>query len=88
MNGFLYILQSVTNDRFYIGSTNNLERRLEEHNNGESKYTNLTKPFKLVFSQKYPTLVDARKIEYKLKKLKSRKIIEKILSDGKITMDS
>jgi len=83
---FVYILQSLVNHRYYIGSTNNIERRLNEHNNGSSGYTRLTKPFKLVFKQKYETLKEARSIEFKLKKLKSKKIIEKIIADQKINL--
>jgi hypothetical protein len=32
MKGYIYILQSLKNQRFYIGSTNDLERRVVEHN--------------------------------------------------------
>ena len=34
--GFVYILRSVKNNRFYIGSTKNIERRLKEHELGFS----------------------------------------------------
>ena len=45
---YVYILQSETNpDRFYTGSTNNLEKRLEEHNSGKSAHTNKFKPWRL-----------------------------------------
>ena len=81
---FVYILQSQTNLRYYIGSTNNIERRLNEHNSGKLPYTKLTKPFKLVFMKEYLTLKEARQIEYKLKKFKSRKIIERIILDNEI----
>lgn len=81
---FVYILQSQKNYRYYIGSTDNLQRRLEEHNNGKSKYTKLTKPFALVFSQEFPTISEAIRREYKLKKYKSKVIIEKIIEDGHI----
>ncbi len=84
--GILYILQSEVNNRYYIGSTNNLERRLFEHNSGVSKYTRLTRPFKLVFSSRYDSIKKARRIEYKLKKFKSRSIIEKIIKSGQIKL--
>lgn len=83
---WVYILQSDVNDRFYIGSTNDLEQRLIEHNSGQSGYTKFTRPFKLVFSQEYKTLNEARKIEYKLKSFKSRKIIERIILENEIKM--
>lgn len=87
MKGFVYILQSLKNQRFYIGSTNDLERRVLEHNSGKNKYTNLNKPFKLVFSQIFEELTMARKVEYKLKQLKSRRVIFNIIESGKIEID-
>ena len=83
---YVYLLQSEANGRFYIGSTTNIERRLEEHNDGKSHYTKLTRPFKLVFKQEYKTYKQARIIEYKLKKLKRRDILVKISTDGYIKM--
>jgi len=83
MAGYLYILKSLKNQRFYIGSTDNLERRMYEHNSGfeKNKFTKNNRPFELVFSQEYKSLKIARKIEYKLKSFKSRKIIEEIIKD-------
>ncbi|HVZ58202.1 MAG TPA: GIY-YIG nuclease family protein [Patescibacteria group bacterium] len=81
---FVYILQSLNNSRYYIGSTTNLARRLEEHNAGKSTYTSLTKPFILVFNQEFSSLTQARKIEMKLKSFKSKKILESIIKDGYI----
>ena len=82
MKGFVCIIQSLKNQRFYIGSTNDLERRVFEHNSGKNKYTRLNKPFKLVFSQEYTNLTEARKVESKIKKYKSKIILEKIINDG------
>ncbi len=87
MVGYIYILQSLKNNRFYIGSTNNLERRLAEHNQGRSTYTSFTKPFKMIFSQKFDSLTIARKIESKIKQFKSRKVIINIIKSGKIEID-
>ncbi|HUD09548.1 MAG TPA: GIY-YIG nuclease family protein [Patescibacteria group bacterium] len=81
---YVYILQSLVNSRYYIGSTDDIKRRIEKHNSGKSTYTRLTRPFKLMFYQEYPTLTKARQIEYKLKQLKSKQIIERIISDQEI----
>ncbi|HBR69931.1 MAG TPA: excinuclease ABC subunit C [Rhodospirillaceae bacterium] len=45
---YVYILQSeVEPERFYTGTTDNLQRRLKEHNAGESIHTNKHKPWKI-----------------------------------------
>ena len=84
MNGFIYILKFNKSGKYYIGSTNNLERRLIEHKNGESKYTRENGDFNLIFSQKFNSVVEARKSEQKLKSFKSKKVIERIIKDGVI----
>jgi len=58
MKGYLYILKSELNNRYYVGITNNIDRRLKEHNDGKSKYT---RPFKLIFKQTYDDLSQARR---------------------------
>lgn len=84
---YLYILKSEVNGRYYIGSTIDLERRLSEHNSGKTKSIRFLCPFKIVFTKEYRSIEEARSIEFKLKRKKSRLIIEKILSTGKITID-
>jgi putative endonuclease len=80
----VYILQSEKNAKYYIGSTNNLERRLVEHNAGKTKSLYFLRPMKLVFKQEFDSLSHARKVEKRLKKLKNRHIIETIIRDQKI----
>jgi len=78
--GYLYILESLKNGRFYIGSSADPDRRLEEkHNNGRVIATRYLRSWKLVFKQKYSSGVDARRVEYKLKSYKSRKVLKKII---------
>jgi len=64
---YVYIIRSLKNNRNYIGSTNNLKRRLKEHNTGQSKYTSLTRPFKLIHSEEFNNRSDAVKRELFLK---------------------
>jgi len=84
MEGFVYILKSEKNNSFYIGSTQDVEKRFKEHNDGSNKYTKSLLPWKLEFYKKYPTIRGARQIEYKLKRKKSRKILEQIIRDKDI----
>jgi putative endonuclease len=84
MSGIVYILRSLKNYTYYIGSTNNLNRRLTEHHEGRSKYTKYILPIVLVFSQEYSTLKLARSKELWLKRLKDKGVLEQIISDGVI----
>ena len=79
----VYILK-FENGKFYIGSTNDLNRRTKQHSNGHTHSTKRLGKGILVFKQDYQTLKDARSVEYKLKKLKRRDYIAKIVEDGYI----
>lgn len=71
MNYYVYILQSTVNGAFYIGQTQDLEKRFSAHNSGKSKYTSKGMPWNLVW---YKT-VDSRKESYGLEQeLKSDNI--------------
>jgi len=80
----VYILQSEKNIRYYVGSTNDLDRRLVEHNSGKTKSLKYLRPLRVVFKKEYATLLEARKMELRLKNLKSRSILEKIIKEGEI----
>ncbi len=86
MKNVVYILKSLKNGRFYIGSTNDLIRRLAEHTNGQGKYTKNVLPLELLFSQEFSTLTEARKMERRLKNFKNREILERIIQDKKIRL--
>lgn len=65
----VYILRTSSNT-LYIGQTNNLEKRIKEHQNKSSrsaKYIRSFKSFQLVYFEKYKTRVEAMKREYQLK---------------------
>jgi putative endonuclease len=57
---YVYILQSLKDSKFYTGLTNDLSRRLQEHNSGQMKSTKGRVPFKLLYSEKYETRIEAR----------------------------
>jgi putative endonuclease len=83
----VYILQSLKNDSYYIGSTEDMKNRFQEHNNSRVKATKFLIPWEIKLFYKTSTIKEARQLEYKIKKLKSRKIIEKIIASGKITLN-
>ncbi|MCK4791133.1 MAG: GIY-YIG nuclease family protein [Desulfobacteraceae bacterium] len=74
---YVYVLQSQKNERLYIGSTNNLERRVAEHNSGKSRYTRSTRPFELVYQEDYEERIEARRRELFLKTGKGREFLRK-----------
>ena len=76
MKGFVYILFSQKLNKYYIGSTNDISRRLYEHNIGHSVFTKSGIPWKIVFSKEFDNLQSARKEELRLKKCKSHKYLE------------
>ena len=81
---FVYILQSLKNGKYYIGSTLDLKRRLEQHNSGWEHTGKTLGPFELKFSQEFSSIDLARRIERKLKTFKRRDYIKKIVRDGTI----
>lgn len=68
---YVYVLKSKKDDNLYIGLTNNIERRIKEHNSGLVYSTKSRKPFSLVYYEAYNSRNDAIKRELNLK-LKSR----------------
>lgn len=64
----LYILQSQKNLGYYIGTTNNFKKRLDEHNNGKSRSTKSRIPFTLKYTETFNNKTEARKREIFLKK--------------------
>jgi putative endonuclease len=65
---YVYILQSLKTGKLYIGHTNNLARRVEEHNTGwGSRYTRQNGPWTLVYSESHPDRISATKRERYLK---------------------
>lgn len=82
----VYILSNQINNSYYIGCTENLDRRISEHNSGKTKSTKSYRPWVLEVAQEYKTLGEARKIELRLKNLKRKDYLDKIVKDKRILM--
>ncbi len=70
MSFFVYILRTSSNT-LYIGQTNNLEKRLKEHqskNSKSAKYTRYFSSCKLVYSEIFSSRSEAMRREWELKK--------------------
>ena len=68
MSYFTYILECI-DESLYVGCTNDLKRRLWQHNNSKSgaHYTKTRRPVVLLYSEKFETLIEARRREAEIK---------------------
>lgn len=64
---YVYVIHSATANDFYYGRTNDLKRRVREHNDGGKKYTSKVDDWKLVYYEAYAAESDAKDREEKLK---------------------
>ena len=78
---FTYILE-CSDKTYYVGCTNNLEKRIGEHNRSKSgaHYTKIRRPVKLMHSEQFKTLLEARRREAEIKSWR-RKRKEKLKSN-------
>lgn len=73
---YTYIL-SCSDNTLYTGSTNNLEKRIHEHNHAKNgaHYTKIRRPVHLIYSEEFTTLSKARSREAAIKRMsKSEKL--------------
>lgn len=77
---YVYVLQSIGKNYRYTGISNNIQRRLNEHNNGYNKITKPYAPFKLIYTEKYLSRGSARKREKELKSGHGREFLDKIIN--------
>lgn len=64
---YVYAISSEIRKYIYVGLTNNLERRIKEHNSGNNRTTKPYRPFKLIYSEECKDRIEARKREKYLK---------------------
>ncbi|MFQ5452333.1 MAG: GIY-YIG nuclease family protein [Candidatus Paceibacterota bacterium] len=65
---YVYLIQSQNRpDKLYLGSTNDLRRRLKQHNGNKSLFTARYSPWKLIYYEAFLSQKDARVRESKLK---------------------
>ena len=79
MSYFVYILQSLEDGSYYVGSTQDLTPRIERHNQSRSKYTKAKRPWDLVYCEEHIDKASAMKREREIKDKKSRDYIDKLV---------
>ena len=77
---YVYIIYSSTLDQYYIGHTENLQDRIFRHTNSGSKSTKKANDWVVKFTENFETRAAAVKREVEIKKKKSRKYIERLIS--------
>jgi len=75
----VYILYSKSFNRYYVGYTNNIERRIAEHNRKKGKFTDAGIPWELIYFESYPTKKEAREREEFIKSRKSKAYITELI---------
>ena len=80
MSFYVYILYSADIDQYYVDHTADLTDRLFRHTHSSSKATKKANDWKLVYTETFATKAEAYKREMAIKKKKSRKYIEWIIS--------
>ena len=79
MHYFVYIVE-CSDKSLYVGCTNNISRRLKQHNDSKSgaHYTKIRRPVVLIYSETFDNLRDARRRESEIKGWRREKKLELI----------
>ncbi len=80
---FVYILYSSKIDKYYVGYSESPDKRLDFHNSALNKiWTRRGQPWELKTTVLFDSSIKALSVERKIKKLKSRSVIENIIKNG------
>lgn len=79
---YVYVLLSEKDGEFYIGSTNDLKRRIAEHRQGKNISTAKRLPLELIFYEAYPSESDAERRESYFKTAKGKTTLKQMLRDS------
>ena len=64
----VYIIHSIKLNKYYTGSSDDLDRRLKEHNRGKTAFTRRGIPWELVYQKSFLTRAEAARFEKRIKK--------------------
>ncbi|HMG91412.1 MAG TPA: GIY-YIG nuclease family protein [Chryseolinea sp.] len=84
---YVYIIQSLSTERWYYGFTDDLVNRLDAHNKGLNKSTANRGPWKYIFFRKFDNKSDARAFEIYLKKTRNKGFIRSAFSEFFLNVD-
>ena len=75
---YVYILRSTRTQRFYIGHTEELQKRIAEHNQGRVPSTKNRGPWELIYTEQFPSRSAASRREREIKAMKSHAWVEQL----------
>ncbi len=78
-NYFTYALYSERFNRLYIGQSDDIDRRLKQHNTGRVNSTKYYKPCRLIYSEKFESRNEAVRREKELKLKTGREFLKKFI---------
>jgi len=78
---YVYVLKSEKDDNLYIGYTDDLKKRVKEHNNGCVPSTKPRRPFTLIFYEAYLNKYDALRREKYFKTSKGKTTLKSMLRE-------
>ncbi len=76
---YVDIIQSVKGRKYYIGSTANIDKRLQAHNKNQVKSTKRKGSYMLVYKEKLETKTEARKRENQIKRYKGNRKFKQLV---------
>ena len=79
---YVYVLLSLKDKKFYIGFTNDVRRRLKEHNSGKNISTRLRLPVKLIYYEAHLSKDDAERRERYFKTTKGKSTLRQVLKES------
>jgi putative endonuclease len=79
---YVYVLLSLKDDKFYIGFTNDLKRRLKEHNSGKNISTKSRRPLTLIYYEAHLSKSDAERREKYFKTTKGKSTLRQMLRES------
>jgi len=77
---FVYLLYSVKKNKYYVGSCEDVNKRLIKHNTNYSGFTGRTLDWAIKYTAQFESKKDALKRERQIKGWKSRTMIEKLIT--------
>jgi len=77
---YVYVIRSVPTERHYVGSSENWEERLKQHNQGKVRSTKAYQPWEAVHIETFLDRTAARKRELQIKRYKGGKALTRLIS--------